>query len=161
MESFTLRTQGRTQFVNIDAAIRGIIQASGVTRGVCHIFIPHTTAAVTINENGDPAVLSDLEGILDAAVPWRASYRHQEGNSAAHAKSSLVGSCQTLLIEEGKPVLGTWQSVYFCEFDGPRTRTVHVQVIPGGGASTVQSSTPTKIPPTLPPLRMTPSSEDS
>ena len=130
MESFTVHSKEHTQFINIDHEVQQIITTSGVNNGVCHVFVPHTTAAVTINENADPSVIDDLRTALEKAVPWRGDYTHMEGNSAAHVKSSLVGCCQTVLVEDGKIVQGTWQSLFLCEFDGPRTRTVHVQVVP-------------------------------
>ncbi len=129
MHAFSVKTQSRDQFVNIDAEVQAAVDASGVKSGVCHVFVPHTTAGVTINENADPDVVRDLRVIFDRLVPWSAGYAHGEGNSAAHAKASLVGFSQTVLIEGGRLALGTWQSIYFCEFDGPRTRKVWVQIV--------------------------------
>jgi len=97
---------------------------------VCHVFVPHTTAGITINENADPAVVRDITAVLERLVPWKGKYAHMEGNSAAHVKAGLMGFCETVLIENGRLALGTWQSLYFCEFDGPRTRKVWVQVLP-------------------------------
>ena len=102
---------------------------SGITDGVCIVFVPHTTAAVTINENADPDVIRDIIKELDKVIPLNDNYSHMEGNSAAHIKSTLVGASETVLIKEGRLVLGTWQSLFFCEFDGPRTRRVDVQVL--------------------------------
>jgi secondary thiamine-phosphate synthase enzyme len=128
MESFTVRTQTRSQFVNIDAEVQRVVSGSGVEDGICTVFVPHTTAGITINENADPDVVQDLTAILEKLVPWRAGYAHAEGNSAAHAKASMMGFSETVLVEDGRLQLGTWQSIYFCEFDGPRSRRVWVQV---------------------------------
>ena len=131
MREFTLQTNSHTEFVNIDSRIQEIIDAQGVAEGICHVFIPHTTAAVTVNENADPDVRSDMEIILDRVVPWTGGYAHAEGNSASHVKASMMGFAETLFIRNGRLALGTWQSVYFCEFDGPRRRKVWVRVSPG------------------------------
>ena len=128
MEAFTVRTRTRSDFVNIDAEVQRIVSESGVEDGVCTVFVPHTTAGITINENADPDVVRDLNAILEKVAPWRGGYAHAEGNSAAHAKASMMGFSQTVLIEDGRLQLGTWQSIYFCEFDGPRTRKVWVRV---------------------------------
>ena len=129
MEQIPIRTSQRTQFVNITEQIQRIVTESGVKEGVCHVFVPHTTAGVTINENADPDVVHDIVETLERLVPWKNNYAHVEGNSAAHVKSSLMGSCQTVIVKGGALALGTWQSVYFCEFDGPRTRYAWVEVI--------------------------------
>ena len=131
MRQFTLATRQHTQFVNIDEQVAAIVEESGVREGVCHVFVPHTTAGLTINENADADVSADIIETLERLVPWKAGYAHAEGNSAAHVKSSMMGFCQTILIKDGRPALGTWQSIYFCEFDGPRNRKVWVQVIEG------------------------------
>lgn len=130
MKSFAVRTNKHCQFVNIDDEVQKIVTDSKVQEGVCHVFVPHTTAGVTINENADPDVVHDIEMILNKLVPWNDNYAHLEGNSAAHVKSSLMGFNQTVLIENGRLALGTWQSIYFSEFDGPRTRKVWVQIMP-------------------------------
>jgi secondary thiamine-phosphate synthase enzyme len=114
--------------VNITQEVAAAVLESGVTRGVCRVFVPHTTAAVTINESADPDVAADILAALDGLVPWNGGYRHGEGNSAAHIKASLVGPELTLLVEDGRLVLGTWQGVFLCEFDGPRKRKVLVRV---------------------------------
>ena len=132
MQSFSVRTQQHAEFVNIDADVRRIVRASGIQQGVCHVFIPHTTAGITINENADPDVVRDMLQCLERTVPWTGNYAHAEGNSAAHVKASMMGFCQTVLIDNGDLVLGTWQSLYFCEFDGPRSRKVLVQVVDTG-----------------------------
>ncbi len=128
----TLKTTGRNQFIDITRQVESIVLQSGVRRGICVIYVPHTTAGVTINENADPTVRKDIISSLEKLVPWREPfYEHAEGNSAAHIKSSLVGCNQTVIVQEGKLLLGTWQGIYFCEFDGPRTRKVYVKVIEG------------------------------
>lgn len=115
--------------IDISREVRRAVSESGIRSGVCTVFTPHTTAAVTINENADPDVVHDLLMELDKIVPQQDGYLHAEGNSAAHLKSSLIGASETLIIEEGSPLLGTWQGIYFCEFDGPRLRKVQVQVV--------------------------------
>jgi secondary thiamine-phosphate synthase enzyme len=129
--SFTVRTPKRTCFVDITRDVERAIQKLGVESGAVVVHVPHTTAAVTINENADPDVVRDLESTLNALVPVSDSYRHTEGNSDAHVKSSLVGCSQALLVEGGAPILGTWQGVFFCEFDGPRSRKVIVGTFGG------------------------------
>jgi len=125
---FTLQSSGRSQLIDITSRVREAVTASGIREGLCTIFIPHTTAAVTINENADPDVARDFLYELDKIVPWQDGYRHAEGNSAAHLKSSLIGVSKQVLIENGRLMLGTWQGIYFCEFDGPRTRRVLVRI---------------------------------
>jgi len=128
----TLKTTGRNQFIDITRQVESIVLQSGVRKGICVIYVPHTTAGVTINENADPTVRKDIISTLEKLVPWREPfYEHAEGNSAAHIKSSLIGCNQTVIVQEGKLLLGTWQGIYFCEFDGPRTRKVYVKVIEG------------------------------
>jgi secondary thiamine-phosphate synthase enzyme len=116
-------------FIDITREISKIVKESEATDGVCFVFIPHTTAAIAINENADPDVVSDIKKEIEKIVPFDDNYRHSEGNSAAHIKASLFGSSETILIENGKLLLGTWQGIYFCEFDGPRTRKVFVKII--------------------------------
>lgn len=130
MKEISVRTTNHTQFVNIDGKVQEAIAEAGLKEGLCHIFVPHTTAGVTINENADPDVVRDIIQALERAVPWRAGYAHAEGNAAAHVKASMMGFCQTVPVKGGKLALGTWQSVYFCEFDGPRTRKVWITCIP-------------------------------
>ena len=130
MNQFTVRTGSRFEMIDITGEIRVILKKSGMREGVCHLFVPHTTAAVTINENADPDVPKDILAELDKIVPLHDAYRHMEGNSAAHIKASLFGASETLLVDGGSLVLGTWQSVFFCEFDGPRTRKVLVECVP-------------------------------
>lgn len=126
-----VRTTRQVEFVNITSRVRDAVAHSGVSDGVCVVFVPHTTAGVTINEGADPDVVTDLIAALDRIVPASAAYRHAEGNSPAHVKATLVGSSVTLLVEGGRLQLGTWQAVYLAEFDGPRTREVWVRVIGG------------------------------
>lgn len=129
MHRFTIQTRQRSQMLDVTDRVRDIVVESGVVRGSAVVFVPHTTAGVTINENADPDVVHDFLKQLDAMVPWEQPfYRHGEGNSAAHVKASFMGSSATILIEEGKLLLGTWQGIRFCEFDGPRTREVWVRV---------------------------------
>lgn len=128
METFTVRTTAHAQFVNIDREINRVIAGSGVQNGICRVFVPHTTAGVTINENADPDVVRDILASLDRLVPWNDGYTHSEGNSAAHIKASMMGFSQAVFVQNGAMAMGTWQSVYFCEFDGPRTRQVWVEI---------------------------------
>ncbi len=128
MKSYNLSTTARDGTYDITPQVGQAIAESGVREGSCLVYCPHTTAAVIINENADPDVPRDILGALDRLVPWRAGYQHAEGNAAAHIKSALLGSSVMLPVEGGKPVLGTWQSVFFCEFDGPRRRSFKVQV---------------------------------
>ena len=127
-QEFNLSTQ-REDFYNITRQVRQAISASGVKDGIAVVFCPHTTAGITINENADPDVAHDLLLGLAKAYPDRAEFRHGEGNSAAHLKASAVGSSVTIIISGGQPVLGTWQGIYFCEFDAPRSRRFYVQVL--------------------------------
>jgi secondary thiamine-phosphate synthase enzyme len=129
MKQFTVKTRSRTDFINIDRHVEGAIRETGLTDGVVTVFIPHTTAGVTINENADPDVTADMELVLDRMVPWSGGYKHFEGNTAAHAKASMMGCSAQVIVSGGQLQLGTWQSLYFCEFDGPRTRQVWVKGI--------------------------------
>jgi len=131
MRQFSVKTQARSQMIDITAQVRSILRDSGIESGLCFVFVPHTTAAVTINENADPDVPRDVLTQLDRTIPLRGDYLHSEGNSAAHIKASLFGASETVIVEKGSLVLGTWQSLFFCEFDGPRTRQVFVKIIPG------------------------------
>jgi secondary thiamine-phosphate synthase enzyme len=131
MTSFRVRTGRRTEFVDITSQVRNAVRDEGLKSGACVVYCPHTTAAITIQENADPDVVHDILLWLNEHVPKDVpGFRHAEGNSDSHIKSSLVGSSATLLVEDGDLVLGTWQGVYFCEFDGPRERTVRVQMLP-------------------------------
>jgi secondary thiamine-phosphate synthase enzyme len=126
MTQFNVSTSGRTEFVNITSQVQAAVSDLGIDAGTVTVFVPHTTAGVTINENADPDVVTDMAAALDKAVPWQAGYRHAEGNAAAHVKASMMGSSVQVPVESGSLRFGTWQSIYFCEFDGPRSRTVWV-----------------------------------
>jgi secondary thiamine-phosphate synthase enzyme len=125
----SVKTRETTELIDITSDINQLIQKSGIDQGLCMISVPHTTAAVTINESADPSVKSDMLMILNRIIPWEADYRHLEGNSPAHIKSTLVGSSEWVAIENRRLVLGTWQGIFFCEFDGPRTRKLHVRIM--------------------------------
>jgi secondary thiamine-phosphate synthase enzyme len=127
----TVNTRSQTELVDITAEVGRMVAKSGVRQGLCMVYVPHTTAGVTINESADPSVRADLLMVLNQMVPWKADYRHMEGNSPAHAKSTLVGTSQTVAVENGTLVLGTWQGIFFCEFDGPRQRSVHLRILEG------------------------------
>ena len=127
----TVKTGSRTEFVDITADVQKAVKGSGIQTGLCMVYVPHTTAAVTINESADPSVKRDILMVLNQVVPWKADYRHLEGNSAAHIKSSLYGVSEQLIVNDGALVLGTWQGIYFCEFDGPRQRKVYIKGIGG------------------------------
>ncbi len=128
MKDIAVRTKRRVEMLNITDEVRRAVGESGVMDGICHVFVPHTTAAVTINENADPDVVRDIETHMSRLVPEDGGFRHSEGNSDGHIKSSLFGCSETVFVEGGKLVLGTWQGIYFCEFDGPRSRKVFVKV---------------------------------
>ena len=131
MVKLDVRTNSQTQFIDITQEVQQAISKSGIKSGICQIFIPHTTAGVTINENADPSVTRDILMELNKVIPFRDGYHHQEGNSAAHIKSSLVGCSLAVIIDGGQIQLGTWQGIYFCEFDGPRSRRVWLKIISG------------------------------
>jgi secondary thiamine-phosphate synthase enzyme len=124
-----VKSRSRSEFIDITGDICSLLQKINAGNGVCHLFVMHTTAGITVNEGADPAVQRDLISFLGRLVPADPRFTHQEGNSDAHMKSSLMGCSQVILVENGKPVLGTWQAVYFCEFDGPRSRKVAVKFI--------------------------------
>ncbi len=128
---FSIRTKQRNDFYNITSEVAGCIRESGINEGICFVFVPHTTAGVTINENADPDVTMDLTGHLKKVVPADSNFAHSEGNSDAHIKTSLVGSSLSIIIKEGKPYLGIWQGIYFAEFDRPRARKYAVKCIEG------------------------------
>ena len=129
MDKFSVHTTDRTSMLNITNQVNDIIEKSGTKHGLCYIFIPHTTAAVTINESADPDVVADIIMELNKVIPFQDRYLHSEGNSAAHIKTSLVGSSECVFIEGGRLMLGTWQGIFLCEFDGPRTRQVWVKTV--------------------------------
>ena len=131
MEQLSLRTSARACMVDITREVQQVVTQSGVQDGFCIVYVPHTTAGLTINENADPTVQSDILAELDKVIPWRDGYEHMEGNSAAHIKASMMGPSHTVLVNKGRLMLGTWQGIYFCEFDGPRQRKVWVKVVSG------------------------------
>ena len=125
-----IESSARTQLINITSKISNIVRETGVENGICTVFVPHTTAAITVNENADPAVCKDILKEINKIVPFDDGYTHMEGNSAAHLKASIFGASETFIIEGGNLNLGTWQGIYFCEFDGPRNRKVYIKIIP-------------------------------
>lgn len=126
--TFQVRTAARSDAVDITGSVAEKVAESGVRDGVCLVYVPHTTAGVTINEGADPAVMDDVLRALDRLIPWTADYRHTEGNAAAHIKTTLTGSSVSVIVIDGRLLLGTWQRIFLCDFDGPRTRKVHVTV---------------------------------
>jgi len=128
MKTIDINTIHRTDFVSITSAVQTFVAESGVQEGMVTVFVPHTTAGITINENADPDVVHDMIHVLDKIVPWHGGYRHSEGNTAAHVKASIMGSSVQVMVQNGKLVLGTWQGIFFCEFDGPRQRTFFMSV---------------------------------
>lgn len=129
MKTLSIKTSRRTQFVDITQEVALAVRDSGVQHGLCYVYVPHTTAGVAINEHADPDVAADVEALFDRLIPHKGPYRHAEGNTDSHMKAILTGTSQTVFIENGKLALGTWQGIFLCEFDGPRTRTVFVKVI--------------------------------
>jgi secondary thiamine-phosphate synthase enzyme len=127
--TLTLKTKSRADMVDITAKVQGAVAEASLRDGLCVVYVPHTTAAVTINEGADPSVCFDITKRLKELVPEGAGYRHAEGNSDSHIKAALVGSSVTVIVEDGRLVLGTWQKIFFCEFDGPRTRTVMLKMV--------------------------------
>ncbi len=128
MEKFTISTSSTTQFIDITNEVSIAVGKTGIIAGTATIYCPHTTGGITINEGADPAVKRDILHVLNSIVPWDADYRHMEGNSPAHIKTLLTGSSVQVIIEDSRPCIGTWQRIFFCEYDGPRKRTVWVQV---------------------------------
>jgi secondary thiamine-phosphate synthase enzyme len=129
MEIMRVRTKRRTELVDVTAEVERLVAKSGGVSGVCFLYVPHTTAAVMINEHADPDVARDLENVFDRLVPHVGPYRHSEGNTDSHAKAVMVGASKVIFVERGKLALGTWQGVFFCEFDGPRERKMFVKVV--------------------------------
>jgi len=129
LKEIAIRTNARTQILDISAQIQEVIEESGISKGLCYIFVPHTTAGITINENADPNVKKDILMELNKIVPFNDNYNHLEGNSAAHIKASLMGFSLNVIIKNGQLLLGTWQGICFCEFDGPRTRHLYVKIV--------------------------------
>ena len=126
-KSINVKTGSRTEFLNITLKVQQVVKDSGVKSGICYVYVPHTTAAVTINEGADPSVVKDILSELNRVIPRSNNYLHMEGNSDAHIKTSLIGSSETVIVEGGKLQLGTWQAIFFCDFDGPRDRQVIVK----------------------------------
>ncbi|NWF97895.1 MAG: YjbQ family protein [Nitrospirae bacterium] len=124
-----LKSKTRIELIDITEMIQEVIKEAGVTKGICYLYVPHTTAAITINEGADPSVQRDIINALNRMVPYEMNYSHREGNADAHIKSTLVGTSVNIIIDEGKLLLGTWQSIFFCEFDGPRHRRVAIKFI--------------------------------
>jgi len=129
IQKISLTTHARVEFHDITGKIKDIIKSSGVLSGVCYIFVPHTTAAVMINEHADPSVVEDITAQLELMAPQGNKYLHREGNSPAHIKAALIGDSKAIFIEEGRPALGEWQGIFFCEFDGPRPRSLMVKIV--------------------------------
>lgn len=131
IHTLSVTTNRRTEFLDLTSRIQTLVGQSGVDEGVCHLFVAHTTAGLTINENADPSVQEDILMVLNKIISDRESYRHREGNSPAHIKASLMGPHLTVLVQASRLLLGTWQGIYLCEFDGPRTRKVFVKIMAG------------------------------
>ena len=130
MKTLRVKTNRRTQFVDITREVEQAVRESTVKSAVCYVYVPHTTAGIAINEHADPDVASDVEGVFDRLIPHQGPYRHAEGNTDSHMKAILTGTSQTILVENGKLALGTWQGIFLCEFDGPRRRTIFVRILP-------------------------------
>jgi secondary thiamine-phosphate synthase enzyme len=128
MDTLRVKTGRRTQLVDVTTEVERVVKASRVSSGICYVYVPHTTAGVAINEHADPDVATDLEGVFDRLVPHAGPYRHSEGNTDSHAKAVMVGASQVIFVEEGRLVLGRWQGIFLCEFDGPRERKIFVRV---------------------------------
>lgn len=130
MEQLTVKTHAQTEMIDITSDVQAAIKTSKLQNGLCMLYVPHTTAGITINESADPSVRQDILMVLNQMVPWQADYGHMEGNSPAHVKSSLMGASEIVAVEKGRLALGTWQGIFFCEFDGPRTRQLRIKFIP-------------------------------
>jgi len=128
IKTLNVRSKVKTEFIDITAEVQKTIRESGIINGACYLYVPHTTAGITINEGADPSVKRDILATLNRIFPFEGDYHHLEGNSAAHIKSTVIGVSLFVLIDEGKAMLGTWQAIYFCEFDGPRHRRVIVKI---------------------------------
>ncbi len=129
MQTLQVKTDRRTELVDVTAQVQKAVASSGVAKGTCFLYVPHTTAAITINECADPDVARDVEAALNRLIPLKGPYRHNEGNSDSHIKAVLVGTSQIVFVEDGKLALGRWQGIFFCEFDGPRERRLHVKIV--------------------------------
>ena len=128
LKTISVKTSAQTEMVDVTSQVQSELSKSGIEEGRLTLYVPHTTAAITINEGADPAVKADILMVLNQMVPWKANYKHMEGNSPAHVKTSLVGPADTVLVSGARLVLGTWQRIFFCEFDGPRNRKLHLQI---------------------------------
>jgi secondary thiamine-phosphate synthase enzyme len=128
LKTISVKTSAQTEMVDVTSQVQSELSKSGIEEGRLTLYVPHTTAAITINEGADPAVKADILMVLNQMVPWKANYKHMEGNSPAYVKTSLVGSAETVLVSGARLVLGTWQRIFFCEFDGPRNRKLHLQI---------------------------------
>ncbi len=126
---YKVKSSSQTQLIDITSKIQSIVSSAGIGQGLCMLYVPHTTAAITINESADPSVKDDILMIINKIIPWEAGYQHLEGNSPAHIKSTIIGPSELIAVENDLLVLGTWQGIFFCEFDGPRTRKVQVRLI--------------------------------
>jgi secondary thiamine-phosphate synthase enzyme len=124
-----VRSKSRNEFIDITEMVQEVVKEAGITKGICYLYVPHTTAGITINEGADPSVQRDIINALSRLVPHEMNYFHREGNADAHIKTTLVGSSLNVIVEEGKLLLGTWQSIFFCEFDGPRHRRIAIKFI--------------------------------
>jgi len=129
MKTVNVKTSRRVQLIDVTGEVKKAVSESGVESGVCIVFVPHTTAGVAINEGADPSVARDIEKHLSKLVPEQGGFTHAEGNSDSHIKTLITGSSESIIVEDGRPVLGTWQSVFFCEYDGPRSRKMHIRVV--------------------------------
>ena len=129
MHQLTVKTHSRTEMIDVTGDVQALLADHKFENGLCMLYVPHTTAGITINESADPSVKRDILMVLNAVVPWEADYRHMEGNSPAHVKSSLMGPSQLVAVENGRMLLGTWQGIFFCEFDGPRTRKLQIHFV--------------------------------
>jgi len=129
ISTLSINTRGRSEMIDITPKVEEELKRSGLKDGVCFLFVPHTTAGITINESADPSVATDIQAMLNKLIPWEGSYRHLEGNSAAHIKSSLIGNSVMIYVESGHLKLGTWQGIFFCEFDGPRSRKLYIKFL--------------------------------
>ena len=130
LHKINVKTRSKVDFQEITSEVKKAVKSSGVQSGVCHLFVPHTTAGVIVNEHADPSVAEDISTQLDVVIPQHQHYHHMEGNSPAHIKATLMGISETLFIEGGELVLGTWQGIFFCEFDGPRNRSILTKIMP-------------------------------
>jgi len=124
-----VRSRSRTEFIDITSMVQDVVEEAGVKKGVCYLYVPHTTAGITINEGADPSVQRDIQNALSRLIPHEMNYFHREGNADAHIKSTLVGTSVHVIIDEGKLLLGTWQAIFFCDFDGPRHRRIAIKFI--------------------------------